>query len=164
MVKDGVFLKKATSNPLWNYREVTDHKPETGSPTGQFNPLTRHIHRHLLLHTWNPVLSPRRDYLLIRIVKSTHCPSTRLPTTQSEDEQKRSGNAFLSTALTHPSGRKEKNSKELQNARKTGNRRGSNQGSTGYPECTRVVAKGFSLPCKKPASSLPPPNLEAKTC
>lgn len=114
-------------------------------------------------HLEPSVLSTRREYLLSPILKSTYHPSTCLPTTQSEDEQKRSGNVFLSTALTHPSGRKEKNSKELQNARKTGSRRGSNQGSIGYPECTRVVAKGFSLPCYKPASSLPPPNLEANT-
>lgn len=41
-------------------------------------------------------------------IKTTYSSSTCLPTTQSEGQQKHTSNAFLSTALTHHSGRKKK--------------------------------------------------------
>lgn len=69
---------------------------------------------------------------MIQILKSTYSISTCLPTTQSKEEQKHSGNVFLSTALTtHPSGKEKKNSKELQKRQKDREQERSNQGSTG---------------------------------
>lgn len=57
---------------------------------------------------------------------------------------------LLSTALTHPSGRKWN---KLQNARRTGSRRGrSHRSLHSSPECTHLAAKSFSLPRQQPAT------------
>lgn len=86
---------------------------------------------------------------------------------QSEGQQQHTSNAFLSTALTHPSGRKKNpNAKELQSAREAGSRRvGEAKGLHVSPECTHLAAKGFSVLTRSlpvPYHPHSTPTLEAK--
>lgn len=143
-----------------SFKKVSHLQPPLKLPRGQTTSLRLGPHWAIpstfqdkataIAHTWNPQCSPQKGTpkAFSRIPKdSVHQPVCQPPSPRAS----RGTQLFLHSS-DPPLWQKKANTKELRNARKAGSRRVREaKGLHNSLECTHLAAKGFSVPCQKPA-------------